>query len=361
MKKNHNFIIMGIISFCFLTGCANMAEDSDSEQMSDINESAPIVNESAPIVNESAPKKSEKKGNCSISYSTEFGIVPEKITRDYEFKMTDKELFPVYADNKTFDGWIESKTGKLINAKQKVTDDLILNAKWRNIQVGDIVLAEGPIISIGCYANVKASVHPMAIIYKSSDNKNLGISIKPIKTNWSNSNKYNFSCLEDLRTGKNCQELIKKSNPNSYSDENFPILSYAEHYIDYFKDVSNSPYKNGWYIPSEIELQNVYCEYNALNKSYEKISVKSKLLVTYSSLDGVWTSTSNGKNVIALSLVRYGNYTSMKQSLDKLNKNGTYFEKYSEIYFNIGNSDYKFFRIEMKPSKTLTAYCIREF
>lgn len=347
MKKLSIVSILGILTLSFITSCANMTDDYDQEQMA---EPTPVI------------KETEKQKKRSVSYITEFGTAPAKTDRDYAFAMTEKELFPLYAEKKTFAGWTDSVSGTLINVKHKITDDMVLTANWRDIQAGDIVLAEGPIVSTECYGVVKNSVHPMAIIYQATGGKYMGVSVKTTRTFWTDLTSKRVTSIKFSKTGKESYESIKKENRTIFTDKNFPVLAYAEHYADLFTDIQNCQYATGWYIPAEEELKKVYQEFSIINKSYAKIEKNSKLVQNYTSLDGAWTSSSDGTYIYGIGLVKSGDYEEMRRSLvSRKQETPPYLVGYTEYSITIGSSAYKFFTMRMNSTKTLNAYCIRKF
>ena len=340
MKKHCFITAVGFIVLSLITSCANMADDFEQEEI---------------------PKEQKR---YSLSYVSEFGTAPKKQTMNNAYKLTEKELPALYADKKTFEGWTQSGTQEIINEKYKVTGDMVLTAKWRDIEKGDIVLAEGPIVSTDCYSIIKNSVHPMAIIYNTENGKNMGISVKSTNTFFCSDNtNRKFSTLRDAETGKDNYERIKKANSAIFSDKVFAALGYAEHYADLFSDTKECPYTKGWYIPSKKEMETAFLSLNVINKSFAKIEKGVKLLQTYSSYGGVWTSTSNGSQIIGISLVKSGNYTNMKNSLESTNKQQAerFFTNYTEKSVSVEKSDYKFYFLTMNCKKNLDAYCIKQF
>ncbi len=351
MKKLRIVTVMASIVLFFATACANMVDEPEPEQVQSPKESSSSI------------KNVDKTKLCSISYASEFGTTPEKLIKNYAAKLTEQELFPVYAEKKTFYGWVDSTTNEPISVNYKVTKDIILTAQWRNIEVGDIVLAEGAIVSSDYYDMIKKHVHPMAIIYKNSNAVNWGISVTFNELSWTKKRiNCDFRCLEKIKTGKDSYKILKAANPEAVSDSVFPVFAYAEHYAEAFSDVQNCPYTEGWYIPAEVELREAYEQLDKVNKSYAKIKKNAKLLKYYSEFNGAWTSNSLENAILGVCLVQWGNYTNMQENIKKINKNNAYMEGYYREPAHLNDGvDYTFFIWKMNKTKMLNTYCIREF
>ena len=378
MKKHLKAFVAILCAVSFFAGCANMADNLEEEQPStSIKDTTPKIKDlstdklkssesgrknTTPKSSDSGQDSTENTNSTpkySISYSTEYGTAPAKIENDNIITVTEKEILPLHYDKKTFTGWYDGKTGKMISISTKIKEESVFKADWRNIESGDIVLAEGPIVSPECYSYVKVAVHPVAIIYSVTSNNILGISLESTKCDWfEGSTKPNIACLLKHETGKDSYELVKKNNP-SFSESQYPALNFAKHYGEKFSTINDCPYTDGWFLPSKKEIREAFMNIDSINKSYSKIFQNKKLLnYTRQASGGIWSCTSSSSYIVAIYMSEYEYSEQLRKSITS-STNKKNILNYTTESVN-GNRNIVYYALT-KLSVPFTVFCIREF
>lgn len=341
MKKFVKLLVACFACSFLLNSCANMAEDSYEESSS--YEKSPSINEA------------RKSRICSITYYSDYGIIPKQIKNEQLYSLTEKEILPLYENKKTFEGWVDDQ-GQKIDMEYKLADNMQFTAKWRDISIGDIVLAEGPVVSPDYYCIIQKAVHPMAIIYNTKD-KILGVSTITKDLHWEG---FEPNYLSSIESGVHTYELMKE-NISYFNDKNSPIFSFAKNYSQNFPEVPESPYKDGWYIPAKKEIRTMFFKMPEINLSFSKINKDKILIEECKNAKPVWCCTADNKRIIGICLVPTGYYSYTRFEIERKIKNWVCYEDYTEEKVEINNKDYRFFYIKYNSSYDLKTYCIREF
>lgn len=174
--------------------------------------------------------------------------------------------------------------------------------------VGDIILADGTVITAAEFTVVDSANPPMAVIAGTRDDGSffgVGVHRSSTALQWApsgttgNSAKFTETICTDSSAGDadgsdNWDVICAEDTQGALdAEKNYPAFHFVNTYADTFKLPEH--YASGWYMPSIAELCTVYENREAINTSLERIYESDN----GASMDGLgtnwyWSSSQSG-------------------------------------------------------------------
>ena len=274
---------------------------------------------------------------CLITYLTDFGNNPSSIVVPQGYILTNNELPSLTTDEEKlfFAGWYISDT-LIVAGKYTINDDITLVAKWatgytkNTSNIGDIVLMDGRITKPSTITSTEKSqaigvifgydAEDFALMvglnyasdlswFTNVDGKSYDLYFKDIACSIDSTGNY----TGDADGSDNWEYICSVETEYTKDPANYyPAFNFALSYADSYNITGG--YSKGWYLPSLIEIYQLY-----KNQKVVDVSIEACGGTALGEMKNWWTSSQDStRNVYSdaadfmFSESFYGDYSSYK-------------------------------------------------
>ena len=250
---------------------------------------------------------------CTITYNLASGSWKEGFTpitiRNENTCVTLPTADDIERADYDFMGWYDEKGKKVTEIAIGTAEDVVLNAKWKEGAIGDIVYSDGSISE-----NYDSTKKPIGIVIEVSDE---GLATKIVSLAMTEAAWSTEKVSTNARSTTDGKANMEAIQAIEGWETKYPAFKWCDDYTD---DSGNSE----WYLPARNELKQLYLVKDYVNATIEKIRTGGGTATKF--FDSFYWSSSEYSSIDAWVLKTYdGTFHSYNDG------NGYFGAKYNKV------------------------------